>query len=100
MKLYICWMTAQTPRPGGHPCANALEALEEAGHHPEIQKSYGWKVLPDFMNRTKGRQEVKKLTGKLDVPVLVLDDGEVVAGSKEIVEWAAAHPATAATATT
>jgi hypothetical protein len=96
MKLYICWMTNQTPRRGGHPCANAYEALKEAGHHPEIQKSYGWTVLPEFMNRTKGRQEVKKLTGKLDVPVLVLDDGEVVAGSREIVEWAGAHPAKAA----
>lgn len=93
MKLYVCWITAQTPKPGGHPCANALKALEQAGHRPEIQRSYGSKRLPEFMNRTKGRQEVKRLTGSLDVPVLVLDDGEVVAGSKEIAHWAAAHPA-------
>ncbi len=30
MKLYVCWGTFQTPRPGGHPCANAHEALKEA----------------------------------------------------------------------
>jgi hypothetical protein len=93
MRLYICWMTNQTPRPGGHPCANAFEALQEAGHDPEIKKSYGWKVLPAFMNNTSGRHEVKELTGKFDVPVLVLDDGEVIAGSQNIVAWAGANAA-------
>ena len=31
MKLYVCWGTFQTPRPGGHPCPNAHEALTDAG---------------------------------------------------------------------
>ena len=27
VKLYVCWGTFPTPRPGGHPCANAYHAL-------------------------------------------------------------------------
>jgi hypothetical protein len=94
MKLYVCYGTFTTsPRPGGHPCGNAYEALREAGHDPEVIKSYGLAVLPDFLNRTRGRQEVKQLTGQLTVPVLVTDSGEVVRESKDIVAWAKAHPA-------
>ena len=55
--------------------------------------SYGWAVLPDFMNRTKGRREVKELTGKSTVPVLVTDSGEVVSDSKNIIDWAKQHRA-------
>ena len=32
MKLYVCWGTFKTPRPGGHPCANAHEAQELTGN--------------------------------------------------------------------
>jgi glutathione S-transferase len=46
--------------------------------------------LPDI---TRGRKEVRRLTGQSFVPVLVLDDGELVTGSNEIVEWARTHPA-------
>jgi hypothetical protein len=95
MKLYVCWGTFKSPRPGGHPCGNAYRALKEAGHDPEVVKSYGLGLLPDLMNRTPGRQEVKKLTGKTWVPVLVTDDGAVVANSKNIIEWASKHPAKA-----
>ena len=101
MKLYVCWGTfTTTPRPGGHPCGNAHVALKEAGYDPEVVKSYGLAILPGAFNRTKGRQEVKQLTGEYTVPVLVTDDGEVVSDSKNIVAWAKAHPAGAsATAT-
>ena len=58
-------------------------------------KSYGYGLLPDFMNLTSGRREVKKLTGKTTVPVLVTDDDEIVADSKNIVAWAKEHPAAA-----
>ncbi|MEA2391677.1 MAG: hypothetical protein QOK31_1786 [Solirubrobacteraceae bacterium] len=92
MKLYVCWGTFSSPRPGGHPCGNAYHALRDAGHDPEVIKSYGLAPLPAFMNRTKGRQEVKRLTGSFMVPVLVTDDGEAVHDSKAIVEWARAHP--------
>ena len=96
MKLYVCYGTFKTPRPGGHPCANAYEALRDAGHGPELVKSYGLGLLPGIFNRTRGRQEVKELTGSFTVPVLVTDDGEVVKDSKKIVEWADAHPAVGA----
>ena len=95
MKLYVCYGTFKTPRPGGHPCANAYEALREAGHDPEVIRSYGLGPLPDFLNVTHGRREAKRLTGESWVPVLVTDDGEAVADSKRIVEWAKANPARA-----
>jgi hypothetical protein len=93
MKLYVCWGTFSTPRPGGHPCANAYHALKDAGYEPEVIKSYGLAILPGPFNATDGRREAKRLTGKYTVPVLVTDDGEVVADSKNIVAWAKDHPA-------
>jgi hypothetical protein len=96
MKLYICWGTFQTPRPGGHPCANAYEALKEAGWDPEVHKTYGWAALGNALNPT--RKPVRELTGQNWVPVLVTDDGEVIQESKKIVEWAGANPAAGAEA--
>jgi hypothetical protein len=101
MKLYVCYgdFTA-APRPGGHPCGVASKALKEAGHDPQIVRSYGWRLLPDVFNRTRGRREVKKLspTNSVDVPLLQTDDGNVIQGTKEIVDWAAKHPAGAGAA--
>ena len=99
MKLYVCWGTFHSPRPGGHPCGNAFRALEAAGHDPEVIKSYGWAVLPDKpFNNTTGRNRAKELTGSATVPVLELDDGSAVGGSEKIIAWAKANPATVATA--
>ena len=99
MKLYVCWGTFPVPtRPGGHPCANAHTALKDAGWEPEVIRTYGWAALPDFMNRT--RRPVKELTGKSTVPVLELDDGTAIGGSKEIVAWAQANPAASPAAPT
>ena len=98
MKLYVCWGTFSSPRPGGHPCGNAYRALRDAGYKPEVIRSYGLTMLPDaIFNRTRGRQEAKRLTGKSTVPVLVTDDGEVVHDSKRIVEWAKHNSAGATT---
>ena len=94
MKLYVCWNTNPKFIFGSHPCGIAYEALREAGHDPEVVKAKGWRAMPDAVfNRTDGRQEVKRLTGKVDVPVLVTDEGEAISESKAIVEWAKAHPA-------
>jgi len=94
MKLYICWGTFQTPRPGGHPCANAYNALKDAGYDPEVQKVHGLGVGPKlFQMKTDGRREVEELTGSPTVPVLVLEDGEVIGDSKSIVAWAKEHRA-------
>jgi hypothetical protein len=52
MRLYVCYGTfRKTLRPGGHPCGIAYDALREAGHDPELVKSYGLKELPAFLNR-------------------------------------------------
>ena len=91
MKLYVCWGTFPTPRPGGHPCRNAYRGLRDAGYDPEVKNAYGLGVLPGFLNNTSGRREVEKLTGNRWVPALVLDDDTVIDGSKEIVAWAGAN---------
>ena len=95
MKLYVCYGLFKSPRPGGHPCRNAHEALRKAGYDPQVVKSYGLGVLPKAFNMTSGRQEVERLTGNRMVPTLVLDDGTAIDGSHEIVAWAKAHPAAA-----
>jgi hypothetical protein len=96
MKLYVCYGTWKpAPRPGGHPCGHAYHALKDAGYDPEVKKSYGVGLLPEALNVTPGRREVKRLTGNMWVPVLVLDDGEVIQGSRKIMDWAGAHPAAA-----
>ncbi|MEA2295165.1 MAG: hypothetical protein QOE86_2804 [Solirubrobacteraceae bacterium] len=92
MKLYVCYGTFPTPRPGGHPCANADRALRDAGHDPEVVRSYGFGALPDVLNGPR-RAEVKRLTGQTWVPAMVLDDGSTISGSERIAAWAAAHPA-------
>jgi hypothetical protein len=98
VKIYICYGNFKSPRPGGHPCRNANEALKDAGYKPEVIKSYGLGILPGPFNHTRGRREVKELTGNYMVPALVLDDGTVIQGSHEIVDWAQAHPAGASAA--
>jgi Glutathione S-transferase, N-terminal domain len=99
MKLYVCYGTWKpAPRPGGHPCGQAYHALKDAGYDPEVKRSYGLGAFPDFLNNmTSGRREVKRLTGSYWVPVLVADDGTVIQGSREIIDWARANPAPAAT---
>ena len=99
MKLYVCWGTFPTPRPGGHPCGEAHKALKKAGYDPEVVKAYGLGILPEALNNTQGRREVRQLTGQQMVPVLVTDDGEAISDSKNIIAWAQAHPASAPTAT-
>jgi hypothetical protein len=94
VKLYICYGFLQhvrtTGRPGGHPCGNALHALEQAGHAPEVEVVHGLGLPP--LDRTAGRKKVKEITGQTVVPVLVTDDGEAIYPSKKIIAWAQAHP--------
>ena len=98
MKLYVCWGTFGIPwprkgaswSPGAHPCKRAHDALVDAGHSPDVVKAYGLAQLPDF---TRARKEVKQLTGESFVPILILDDGEVIADSNNIVAWAQNNPA-------
>lgn len=94
MKLYVCWGLFRSPRPGGHPCRNAHEALTDAGWGPEVQKVYGLGILGDRLNPT--RAEVRRVSGQNMVPVLITDDDEVIAGSKKIATWARDNPASGA----
>jgi hypothetical protein len=86
--LYVCYGTFGPAE--RHACANAAKALEAAGHHPRIVKTYGCYGTDRLF---KGRREVKRMTGNHKVPTLVLDDGEIVDGSQRIVAWSAANPA-------
>jgi glutathione S-transferase len=77
------------PAPIAHPCGRAARALDDAGHAYELKRVKGgvmkvW-TLP---NRTRDRAEIERLSGQRAVPILVLDDGEVVKGSGAIVSWA------------
>ena len=97
MKLYVCWGTFPVPwprrgaswRPAAHPCKRAHDAVREAGHDPEVVRVYGFGQLPDM---TRGRREVRRLTGQSYVPVLVLDNGQIIQGSESIAAWAQATP--------
>jgi hypothetical protein len=94
MKLYVCWGTFHSPRPGGHPCRNAHEALKDAGWRPDVEKVYGLGILGDTLNPT--RKKIRELTGQNWVPVLETDDGDVIAGSKRIEQWSRDNPASGA----
>jgi hypothetical protein len=95
MKLYVCWGTFPTPLlPGGHPCRAAHVALRRAGWEPRVIRSYGAAMLPDIpFNLTPQRLHVRRATGSSEVPLLETDDGEVIQGSRRIVEWARKNPA-------
>jgi len=71
----------------GHPCGYAAKALDEAGHAYEVKAVPGFKNIP-FMSGGGKRDEIVQLTGNKSVPVLLLDDGTFVQGSKEIAAWA------------
>jgi glutaredoxin len=77
-----------------HACGLAAKALDEAGYEYEIRAMPGYRLMPwTWGERRSGRNEVEELTGQINVPVLVLDEGEPVVGSGKIVDWAKAHPA-------
>ena len=95
MVLYTCSFEKAAgglPAPIAHPCGRAAKALDDAGCDYEIKTVKGgtlqvW-TLP---NRARDRAEVEELSGQRAVPILVLDDGEVISGSGRIVEWARTH---------
>ena len=78
----------------GHPCGRAAKALDQAGYEYEIRALPGYRLAPwTWRERRSGREVVEELTGQINVPVLVLDEGRTMVGSGKIVDWAKAHPA-------
>ncbi len=88
MRLYVCYGTFGPKE--HHPCGRAFAALEEAGHKPEVVRTYGCLGTDPLWKR---RREVHRLTGNYKVPTLVLDDGTIVDESQNIVAWARGNPA-------
>lgn len=94
MVLYTCGQKKTGPALL-HPCAKAAKALDAAGYDYEIKVVKGYRMLAwTWGSRGADRTEVKRLSGTNEVPILVLDDGEVVSGSGTIARWAGDHPAT------
>jgi glutathione S-transferase len=98
MILYTCG--TKTAGPGfAHPCAKAGDALKAAGYEYELKTVGGYRLMPwTWGKRKKDREEVRKLSGTDEVPILVLDGGEVISGSGTIAKWAKEHPAARANA--
>lgn len=90
MKLYVCWGTFTS---FDHACGLAYTALSEGGHTPEVVHALSSRRVPGPLQLTPGRRAVKRLTGSYEVPVLELDGGEVIAGSRAIISWARDHQA-------
>ena len=86
MVLYTCGQAGTGP---GllHPCAKAINALRDNGHSYELKKVKGYRAMP-WTRGGDARTEVKELSGQTNVPILVLDDGEVISGSGTIARWA------------
>jgi len=98
--LYTCSFgkfAGSPPAPLAHPCGRAAKALDDAGHRYEIKQVKGGRLRPwTWPSLARDRAEVKHLSGQLSVPILVLDDGEVIAGSGKIVDWSLASSSAAA----
>jgi glutathione S-transferase len=93
MVLYTCGAKKAAARLG-HPCGRAAKALDDAGYSYEIKVVGGYRLLPTtWSSRDEERAEVRKLSGTNEVPILVLEDGEVISGSGTIARWAREHPA-------
>jgi glutaredoxin 2 len=92
--LYTC---GQKKRAGSlgpvHPCGRAAKALDDAGYSYEIKVVGGYRLMPwTWGVRRRDREEVKRLSGTPEVPILVLDDGTVISDSSRIVRWVREHP--------
>jgi glutathione S-transferase len=92
MILYTCGTKKMGPG-FAHPCAKAGKALDAAGYEYELKTVGGYRLMPwTWGGRNEDRAEIKKLSGTNEVPILVLDGGEVISGSGAIAGWAKEHP--------
>ena len=93
MILYTCGQKKRGPA-AVHPCAKAAKALDAAGYDYEMKVVRGYRMMAwTWSRRDDDRAEVRKLSGTNEVPIVVLDDGEVISGSSTIARWARDNPA-------
>ena len=98
MVLYTCGQKKRGPT-FAHPCSKAARALDAAGYDYELKVVGGYRLMPWTRgSRDEDRAEVKRLSGTNEVPILVLDDGEVISGSSTIAHWARENPSSGAAA--
>jgi len=92
MVLYTCEVGKSfggLPAPIAHPCGRAAKALDDAGLSYEQRTVKGGTMkLWTLPSRARDRAEIERLSGQRAVPILVLDDGDVITGSGAIVAWA------------
>jgi glutathione S-transferase len=104
MVLYTCTdgkIGGGLPGPIAHPCGRAAKALDDSGVSYEIKQVKGGTLkLWTLPSRARDRAEIERLSGQRSVPILVLDDGEVIAGSGSIVKWARGNASVELTAGT
>lgn len=97
MVLYTCTdgkAFGGLPGPLAHPCGRAALALDRAGHTYELHEVKGGSLkFWTWPSRAGDRAEIEQISGQRSVPILVLDDGEVITGSGAIARWAREHPA-------
>jgi glutathione S-transferase len=94
--LYTCAQKKTGPA-ALHPCAKAAKALDAAGYEYELKVVGGYRMaFWTWGRRDEDRTEVRELSGSNEVPILVLDDGEVISGSSTIARWAREHPSSPA----
>jgi glutathione S-transferase len=95
--LYTC--NLERKGAAWHPCGIAAKALDEIGFDYDVEHVRGYASMPwTWPTRRRDRTEVRKLSGQNAVPILVLEDGEVIAGSARIKRWATVRAASAAIA--
>jgi glutathione S-transferase len=90
--LFTCELGKSFASPPGalaHPCGRAAKALDQNGHRYEQRTVKGGSLkFWTWPSRAKDRREVEQLSGQRSVPILVLDDGNVITGSAQIADWA------------
>jgi glutathione S-transferase len=85
--LYVCHGDEGGPKM--HPCRRVQEALHEAGiDYEKVVAAHG---SPIPFLRKGSREELRAATGETKLPAMKLADGTVLAHSRAIFDWIAAH---------
>ena len=92
MILYTCGQKTHGPPSPIRAGRPARRSTRPATSY-ELKVVGGYRLMPwTWGSRDEERAEVKELSGTNEVPILVLDDGEVISGSGTIARWAREHP--------